>query len=129
MQLEIGMKMKKDTMVTDENCSDRVGSGSLKVFGTPAMIGLMENAALNLAQTGLDAESTTVGISINVVHTASTPLGCKVEAEAELVGIEGKKLVFKLSAKDEQGMIGEGMHERIVINIARFMEKANAKRN
>ncbi len=129
--LEIGMKHSVETMVTEENTAAKAGSGSLMVFGTPYMAALMENAALTLMDATLPAGKGTVGTALNISHSAPTPVGMKVRAEAEVTNISanGKIIDFKVSAYDEVGLIGEGTHQRAIIDNERFMTKANGKLN
>ncbi len=113
--------------VTEDDTAVKFGSGGVKVFATPMMIALMENAALNAVDPHLGEDFATVGLSLNVKHMAATPVGMKVTARAELISIEGKKLTFKVEAYDEQEKIGEGIHERYIITLSRFLEKAALK--
>lgn len=123
----VGKKRKIETTVKENQTAAAVGSGSIAVFSTPSMIGLMENAALDLVQPLLDEGYTTVGTSVNIVHLAATPIGIKVTAEAELVQVDGKKLEFKVIVWDEKEKIGEGMHQRFIINSIKFMDKVHNK--
>ncbi|MDD2573098.1 MAG: thioesterase family protein [Bacillota bacterium] len=103
------------------------GSGGVKVFATPMMIGLMENAALSAVDLHLPKGYVTVGTRIDVRHLAATPVGMKVYAMAQLTGIDGKRLEFKVEAYDEKEKIGEGSHERYIIDVERFIERTAAK--
>lgn len=129
--LDIGMKHSVETVVSEENTAAKAGSGSLMVFGTPYMVALMENAALTLMAATLPEGKGTVGTAMNITHSAPTPVGMKVRAEAEVTGISanGKIVDFKVSAYDEVGLIGEGTHQRAIIDNERFMAKANGKLN
>ena len=125
--LEIGMKNNCTVKVTDANTAKTMGSGSLDVFATPSMIALMEKAASECVQSHLEDGSTTVGTLMNVKHLSATPLGMNVTAECELVEIDGRRLVFTVTASDERGEIGKGTHERFIIDAERFMAKTNSK--
>lgn len=127
--LEIGMKHGVEIAVTEENTAAKAGSGSLMVFGTPYMVALMENAALTLLAATLPEGKGSVGIALNITHSAPTPVGMTVRAEAEVTNISanGKIIDFKVTAYDESGVIGEGTHQRAVIDNERFMAKANGK--
>ena len=127
--LEPGMKYTAETVVNEENTAAKAGSGALRVFGTPYMVSLMENAALTLMASVLPEGKGSVGTALNITHSAPTPVGMKVWAEAEVTGISanGKIVDFKVTARDETGQIGEGTHQRAVIDNERFMEKANRK--
>ncbi|RYD03982.1 thioesterase [Desulforamulus aquiferis] len=122
--LEIGMTQEVKATVNDTNTAIAYGSGGVRVFATPAMIGLMEKAALELVDKVLPEGQTTVGTLVNVKHTAATPVGMAVSAKAELVEIDGKRLVFKVDAKDEAGSIGSGIHERFIIVLEKFLQRA-----
>ena len=128
MSLTVGSKGKAETVVTEANTAAAVGSGLVPVFATPHMIALMENAAVNAVQAGLEPGQGTVGTCLNVTHDAATPVGMKVWAEAELTAVEGKKLTFAVKAFDEAGPIGGGVHERFIITVDRFLAKAEAKK-
>lgn len=126
--LEVGIKGKESIVVTQENTAESVGSGMLPVFATPAMAALMEKtAALSVAEHLADGEGT-VGISLNIRHLAATPVGLTVECESELIEIDRKRLVFTLRVSDGKEVIGDGTHERFIINNEKFMLKANAKK-
>lgn len=127
-RLNVGDTYISELIVEEKHTAAAFGSGSIFVFSTPMMIGLMENAALKCAEKNLDPGYSTVGMSVDIVHVAATPMGQKVKAIAELVGIEGKKLTFKIEAYDEIEKIGEGSHERYIINVDKFMGKVEEKR-
>lgn len=127
--LKEGVKGTQEIMVTEENTAKVMGSGALDVFATPAMIALMEKTAWTSVADELDEGCGTVGISLNVAHSAPTPLGMKVTCESELTGIDGRKLTFYVKAYDEKGVIGEGTHERFIIQNEKFQKKANMKKD
>ncbi len=114
-------------MKTEELSARSLGSGTLAVFATPAMVALMEETAWKSVQKYLPEGEGSVGISLNITHVAATPLGMKVRCESELVEVDGRKLIFSLKAFDERGLIGEGTHERFVINNEKFQKKTNEK--
>jgi fluoroacetyl-CoA thioesterase len=127
--LKPGILGEAKTVVSDQNTAITHGSGSIPVFATPAMIALMENAALSSVQPLLPEGNTTVGIKITSSHIAATPLGMEVVVKSELTDVDGKRLVFKIEAFDAKEKIGEGTHERFVINIEKFMKKNNEKKD
>lgn len=116
----------KDT-VTEENTALALGSGSLKVFATPALIRLIEVAASELVEKNLPPESTSVGISLNVQHTAPTPLGLTVRADVKIIAVDGRKVIFDVVAFDERREIGRGTHERFIVDRVKFQAKADSK--
>ncbi|MCX6066214.1 MAG: thioesterase family protein [Chloroflexi bacterium] len=125
--LSTGLKAETEIIVTAADTAARWGSGLVPVYSTPALVGQMEHSAV-LALTGqLAAGQTTVGARIDVRHLAPTAVGMKVRAVAELVEVEGRKLVFKVEAWDEVEKIGEALHERFIIDEARFMARVQAK--
>jgi len=126
-ELKVGMKFTREVEVVHELTADAVHSGGLPVFATPMMIGLMENASWSLAEECMEEGYSTVGTLVNVKHVSATPVGATVRAETELTEIDGRRLVFKLAAYDDKGLIGEGTHERFIINIDKFMNKVSAK--
>lgn len=125
--MEKGIKYTMERTVTEELTAKRVGSGTLDVFATPAMIALIEETAWRSVAGQLEPGQGTVGISLNVEHVAPTPLGMKVVCETELVEVDGRKLKFNVSVSDACGLIGRGTHERFIINEEKFQAKANAK--
>ena len=125
----VGTKCILEQTVTQELTAAAVGSGLLPVFGTPFMIGLMENAAQTVLGNFLEEGQGSVGTHLDVSHTAPTPIGMKVAVEAEITNVSenGKIIDFKLTAWDEKGPIGNGTHTRAIINNERFLAKCNAK--
>ncbi|MBE8952197.1 MAG: thioesterase family protein [Quinella sp. 1Q7] len=122
-----GLRNVAEISVTAENTALALGSGSLKVFATPAMIRLIERAAAELVEKNLPPESTSVGISINIKHTAPTPIGMNVRAEVEIILVDGRKIIFDVAAFDGRGEIGRGTHERFIVDREKFQSKADAK--
>ena len=125
--LEAGIKGTKEITVTNENTAKTMGSGTLDVFATPAMIALMENTAYESVASELEEGSGTVGTALNVKHVAATPVGMKVTCETELIKVDGRALTFSVKAFDEKGLIGEGEHERFIVFNEKFQAKADAK--
>ena len=128
MGLTIGMKGEASTLVSHDNTAASVGAGGVDVFGTPMMIALMENAAWAAVAKGLEPGLVTVGTVVNVKHLAATPLGQHVRATAKLVEIDGRRLVFNVEAHDEHQKIGEGQHERFIVNLERFMKRLESEK-
>ncbi len=127
--LEVGMKHSVELVVDKSKTAAAAGSGGLEVFGTPYMIALMECTCKELAQKELDDSQGTVGISISTNHKAATPMGMKVTCEAELVEIDRSRLVFNVVCSDELDVIGEGQHQRFIIDNEKFLAGVNAKIN
>lgn len=127
MDLYKGMKMTKREKVTVENTAKTLGSGSLCVYGTPAMLLLVEKTAVALLEGRLDEGMTSVGISLNVEHVSATPLGAEVHCQVELLEIDRKRLVFSVLVEDAAGVIGKGTHERFIVDAKKFQEKADGK--
>src|SRR6266567_1237173 len=123
MKLDLGMTGEATTTVVHENTAAAVGAGGVEVFGTPMMIALMENAAWRAVADSLEEGDVTVGMLVNVRHLDATPLGQQVRATAELIEIDGRRLVFKVEAYDEKQKIGEGRHERFIVNLERFLKR------
>jgi predicted thioesterase len=128
MALAIGMRGEATLVVDEARTAEAVGAGGVRVFGTPAMIGLMENAAWRLAQPELEAGETTVGTIVEMRHLAATPVGMHVTATAELVEIAGQRLVVQVAAHDERGPLGEGRHERMRVRLDRFLARLGEAR-
>ncbi len=126
--LEPGVRGAAEVTVVPENTAAAAGSGALPVFATPCMIALMEKAAMNSVQPFLDEGQGTVGTRIDVSHLAATPVGMAVRAETELAAIDRRRLTFSVKAFADGELIGEGTHERFIVESARFLQKAEAKR-
>lgn len=126
--MQIGITGKQTITVTEEKTAQAMGSGTLPVFATPAMIALMEKTASKSVEAKLDEGAGTVGTLINVKHVAATPVGMDVTCETKLVEVDRKRLVFEVKAYDAAGVIGEGTHERFIIDNEKFLGKAEAKR-
>ena len=126
-ELITGIKNSKEMIVTKELCADAWGSGGLTVYATPAMIALMEQTAWASVEPYMEEGRSTVGTHLNVAHLSASPVGSRITAESELIKIDGRRLVFKVSASDDAGMIGEGTHERFIINTEKFMARTEAK--
>ena len=125
--MEIGIKGEKTVLVTAEVTAEQIGSGLLPVYATPMMIAEMENAAQTSVQPYLKEGEGTVGTKMNVSHVSATPVGMEVRIETQLVEVDRRRLVFSVKAFDEAGLIGEGQHERFIIQNEKFMAKTNAK--
>jgi fluoroacetyl-CoA thioesterase len=127
-ELVPGLQGELEHTVTAADSAAQWGSGLVPVYSTPALVGLMEHAAVTALAGHLATGQTTVGTHIDVRHLAATPIGMRVHARAELTAVEGRKLVFKIQAWDELELIGEADHERFVIDEARFVARVQAKR-
>ena len=125
--LETGIKGTRTITVDEENTAKAMGSGTLDVFATPALIALMEETCWRSVANELEEGSGTVGTLLEIKHTAPTPVGMKVTCESTLTEVDGRRLVFEVIARDAKGVVGEGKHERFVIQNEKFQVKANAK--
>jgi predicted thioesterase len=113
--------------VTEAQTAPRLGSGRAPVFATPALVALLEGAAVACVEEKLEVGQETLGIHIDVEHIAATPVGLTVTATAELVERDGRKLVFNVTAHDERELIGRGRHTRLIVDSQRFRAKVEAK--
>ena len=127
-KLKPGLKGEKSIIVTEEHTAPHVGSGVVPVLATPVMVNLLEAAALAAVEKFLPDGYQTLGTVLNVKHFAATPVGLEVRAFAELSAIDGRTLVFALSAEDEMETIGEGSHQRVVVNVERFEQRVKKKK-
>jgi len=127
--IEIGLKNTKEITVTEELTASNVGSGLLPVFATPSMIALMEATASESVMPYLEEGTTTVGTHLDISHLSADPVGMKIVCESELIEIDGRKLVFNVTANDKFGVVGKGTHERFIVKCDSFMKKAEAKLN
>lgn len=127
MEITVGMTGSVGTSVEREDTALDVGSGSLLVYATPCMVALMEGAACEAIAEAIPEDKTTVGIELNITHSAATPVGMDVRAEAEVTAVEGNIITFSVTAFDESGKIGEGTHKRAIVTTQRFLDKVYAK--
>ncbi len=125
--MELNIIGYADDTVAENNTAKSVGSGSLDVYATPSLAALIEKAACNCVADYLEDGTTSVGTDLSIKHLAATPIGMRVRAEAELIEIDGRKLTFKVSARDECDIISTGTHERFIVKSDRFTERTNAK--
>ena len=121
--MEIGLTFTSTTVVDNTNTAVALGSGDMEVFATPAMVALMENAAMNAVAPHLEAGQTTVGTEISTTHIKASALGATITATATLTAIEGRKLTFAVTAHDGGNIIGEGTHTRFIVDRERFLAK------
>lgn len=121
--IKTGISAQSQAIVNEKNTAQAIGSGSLEVFATPAMIALMENAATKCVTNYLDEGQTTVGTNINVAHIKASAPGDNIVATAKLIAIDGRKLTFEVEAQDNSGTIGKGTHERFIVDSEKFMSK------
>ena len=127
MSVTVGLKGRAEAAVSKDNTAQAACSGALPVFGTPYMCALMEEAAWKSIAPHLEEGQSTVGTRLNVSHDSATPIGMKVWAESEITQVEGKRILLKVTAYDETGMIGTGGHERFIVTDQRFLAKAAGK--
>ena len=125
--MQVGIKGRREQTVTAGMSAARIGSGLVEVFATPMMVALIEQTCLESVIPYLEEGQGTVGTLVNVSHVSATPVGMRVWCESELVEVDRRRLVFKVKAYDECGLIGEGTHERFVIDNSKFMEKIKKK--
>jgi len=127
--LKPGLRGRAELMVAEEHTAPRVGSGRVHVLATPVMINLFEAAALDAVERLLPAGRQSLGTVLNVRHIAATPVGMRVTATAQVTGVEGRTIRFRVEAHDEKDLIGDGTHERVVVNVAKFDERVQRKLN
>ncbi len=121
--MKLGLTYTSKCVVNAENTAIKLGSGTLEVFATPAMVALMENAAYKSVESCLAEGESTVGISADIKHVKASGIGEEITATATLVEVDGRRFVFELKASDSKGLIGEGRHERFVINNEKFLSR------
>jgi len=127
-RIEIGAKHEERLTVTTENAINFLGMEGARVLSTPHMIGYMERACRNLAKPMLEDGYDTVGTQVTVSHLAAAPLGMEMVFKAEITGFTEKRVQFKVEAWDQKEKVGEGTHERGIINVARFAERMQGKK-
>lgn len=126
--LQPGLSGELNIEVTSVLTAQTFGSGSLPVYATPALVALMEGAAVAALADSLAEGQSSVGVEIAIRHLAATPIGAKVRARAEVTAIDGRRVTFHVQAWDEHELIGEGTHIRALIDVARFMARVEGKR-
>ena len=125
--LRPGLAGSAELNVAVEHTAPSIGSGLVPVLATPVMINVIEAAALAAVEHLLPAEHQSLGIHLDVRHFAATPIGMRVRATAELIGIDGRTLTFWVEARDDKAPIGDGSHQRVVVNVARFDARVQKK--
>jgi len=126
-ELTAGLTGRAESIVNETNTALAMGSGSLRVFATPALAALMESAACAALADALPEGQTSVGTTLNLKHTAATPVGMRVWAEAVLTAIDRRALSFTITAYDECGEIGSAEHTRFLVDAEKFQQKADTK--
>lgn len=126
-RLQVGLTGTAELVVGEAHTAPHVGSGQVHVLATPVMVNLMEAAALAAAERFLAAGYQSLGTGLEIRHIAATPVGMRVRASAELIDIDGRLLRFKVEARDERELIGDGVHVRVIVNVARFDQRLQAK--
>ena len=127
-ELVPGLRGESQTVVTETNTAKHLGSGNVKVFATPEMVRLMEKAGVAAVDHLLPEGQCTVGVTLDVKHLAATPLNMTVMVRAELVVVEGRRLTFRVESFDEVEKVGEGTHQRYIVDVTRFQERMKKKR-
>ena len=127
LAIPVGATGRKEIIVGDEHTAPFVGSGRVRVLATPVMINLFEAAALAAIEHLLPEGHQSLGTHLDVSHLAATPVGMMVTATAEVIAVDGRAVTFRVSARDERDLIGEGRHNRVVVNVAKFDVRVQAK--
>ena len=127
MDIAPGVAGTAELLVGEEHTAPRVGSGKVRVLATPVMINLIEAAALAAIEHLLPAGYQSLGTRLDVRHIAATPVGMKIAAMATVTRVDGRSVHFKVEARDEKDLIGEGTHERVVVNVAKFDARVRKK--
>ena len=127
LDLPAGLTGTAELIVGEQHTAPRIGSGRIRVLATPVMINLIEAAALAAVEQSLPEHHQSLGTHLDVTHVAATPVGMKVRATAEVIKVEGRTIYFRVRCDDERELIGEGTHERVVVNVERFDARVQAK--
>lgn len=127
LDLPAGLTGSAELVVGEQHTAPRIGSGRIRVLATPVMINLIEAAALAAVEQSLPEHHQSLGTHLDITHVAATPVGMKVRATAEVTRVEGRTIYFKVRAEDERELIGEGTHERVVVNLDRFDKRIQEK--
>lgn len=127
LELPAGLIGTAELVVGEQHTAPRIGSGRIRVLATPVMIQLIESAALAAVEQSLPEEHQSLGTHLDITHVAATPVGMRVRATAEVIRVEGRTIYLRVTAEDEQELIGEGTHERVVVNLERFDKRIQGK--
>ena len=127
LDLPSGLTGTAEMIVGEQHTAPRIGSGRIRVLATPVMINLIEAAALAAVEQSLPEHHQSLGTRLDISHVAATPVGMKVRASAEVTRVEGRTISFRLEARDEREPIGDGRHERVVVNVAKFDQRVQRK--
>ena len=127
MEIKAGIKNISETVVTEDMTAASAGSGGQRVFSTPHMVALMETTAWASVEPCMEEGRSTVGTHLDISHLSASPVGAHIRCESELIEVDRRRLVFKVSASDDAGLIGEGTHERFIIDIDKFMKNTESK--
>lgn len=125
--IAVGAHGTATLVVAPEHTAPRVGSGRIAVLATPVMINVIEAAALDACEHLLPDGYQSLGIHLDVRHIAATPVGMRVTAHAEVLKVDGRTLHFRVAVHDEKELIGDGAHERVVVNVGRFVARVERK--
>ena len=126
-KITLGLSEEQEFVVQEEHTAGHVGSGSLRVLATPSLIGFMERVARDLMERNLPEGYSSVGVWVDVHHLAATPVDAKVRVSCQVIAVDGRKVDFSVQAWDEVEKIGEGHHQRVVIDVGRFLQRLQAK--
>lgn len=127
MEIRPGLRGSAELVVGDEHTAPSIGSGKVRVLATPVMINLIEAAALAAVEHLLPAGYQSLGTHLDVRHIAATPVGMRVRATAEVVSVDGRTIGFRVEARDDVELIGDGTHERVSVNVAKFDQRVQRK--
>jgi predicted thioesterase len=127
LNLPVGLTGVAEMVVGEQHTAPRIGSGRIRVLATPVMIQLIESAALAAVEQSLPEEHQSLGTHLDITHIAATPVGMRVRATAEVIRVDGRTIYLKVRAEDERELIGEGTHERVVVNLERFDKRIQGK--
>lgn len=129
LDIPVGTQGSSTLVVGEEHTASRVGSGKIHVLATPVMINLIEAAALEACERLLPEGCQSLGTHLDISHVAATPVGMRATAVAEVVEVEGRTIRFKITARDERDLIGEGTHERVVVSAERYYQRVQEKKS
>jgi predicted thioesterase len=125
--IQVGLRGEGDFVVSDEYAANYIGSGSLDVLATPGLVAFMERIAHSLLEERFSEGYSSVGTMVEVHHLAPTPVGASVHVQCEVIEVDGRRITFGVQAWDENGKIGEGRHQRMVIDVKRFLQRLQSR--